>query len=134
MTLDPIFAAPDAIQIHIVTVVVAIAMTLIILPLRKGTLLHKTAGWIWAVSMMTASLVSFWIHEIDTSYWFSWIHIFSIVVILNVPYAIWAIRQGNLHGHRNAMIGVSLGGIGIAGFFALQRGRLLWDVMFAGAA
>ncbi|MEM7544751.1 MAG: DUF2306 domain-containing protein [Pseudomonadota bacterium] len=131
--MELFLAAPDAIQIHIATVLVAVAMTLIILPLRKGTGLHRIAGWVWVVSMMTTAIVSLWIHEFDTPYWFSWIHIFSAVVIFNVPYAIWAIRRGDISGHRNAMIGLSLGGIGIAGFFAMQRGRLMWDILFTGA-
>lgn len=129
MNVTPILAAPDAIQIHLASIAVAIVATLAILPLKKGTTFHKSAGWVWATAMMTTSIVSFWIDETGGPYPFSWIHLFSVIVIFNVPYAIWAIRRGDLVGHKRAMLGVALGGIGIAGFFAMQRGRLMWDVL-----
>lgn len=132
MNFQLILDAPQALQIHLATILLAIIATVAILIARKGTRFHKSVGWVWATMMMTTSLVSLWISEIGGPYGFSFIHIFSLIVIYNVPYAIISVRRGNIAAHRNAMLGVAIGGIGIAGFFAMQRGRLMYDVLFAG--
>lgn len=130
MNLQPILDAPDAIQIHLATIAVAVAATIAILIARKGTRFHKAVGWVWSTMMMTTALVSFWISEIGGPFGLSFIHIFSVVVAYNVPFAIWSVRRGNIAAHRNAMLGVAIGGIGIAGAFTLMQGRLMHDVFF----
>ena len=59
MNLQPILDAPDAIQIHLATVGLAMLATVAILIAKKGTSFHKAAGWLWATMMMTTALVSF---------------------------------------------------------------------------
>lgn len=129
-TLAPLMGASAAIQIHVAAVLIAVAATLAILPLAKGTVLHRRMGRVWVVAMLIAAIVSFGINESGSRWGVSWIHIFSVIVLVNVPYAIWAIRRGNVAGHKSAMLGVAFGGLGIAGFFALQRGRLMFDVLW----
>ncbi len=130
MDLQPLIEAPQAIQIHVATILLAVLATIAILIARKGTVLHKTTGWVWSTCMMVAAIVSFWIHELDTAYWFSWIHILSVVVIVNIPYAIWSIRRGNVTAHKTAMIAMVIGGIGIAGAFTFMQGRLMHEVLW----
>lgn len=126
MNFDPILAAPPATQLHILAILVALAATALILPLRKGTRLHRRAGRLWAGAMMLAALSSFWIGN-----GFSWLHILTLVVLFNVPYAIWSIRRGNVAAHRASMLGVVIGGLGIAGGFALAApGRILHAALF----
>ena len=131
MNFEPILTAGPATQLHLITVVIALASTAIVLPMRKGTRLHRRVGWIWAISMMATSLISFWISTIDVFFGFSPIHIFSIVVLVNVPYAIISIRCGNLEAHKRAMLGITIGALGIAGLFTLVPGRTMWEVFFA---
>lgn len=128
-SLAPLLEAGFAVRLHVATVVIALAATAIILPLKKGTRLHKAAGRVWAVSMLTTALASFWITDLDEGS-FSFIHIFSVVTLVNVPYAIWAIRRGDVVGHKLAMLGVVVGGLGIAGGFALAEGRIMHAVLF----
>ena len=130
MTLAPIFAASDAVQIHLATIAVAILATGAILVARKGARFHKTMGWIWATAMMITAVVTFWINSFDMSWGVSWIHIFSVVVLVNVPYAILSVRRGNVVAHKSAMLGLAFGGLGVAGAFAFGQGRLMHAVFF----
>ena len=130
MNLQPLLEADKAIQIHLATIAVAVLATLAILIAKKGTRFHKTAGWLWATMMMTTAIVTLWISEIGGPFGFSPIHLFSLIVAYNVPFAIWSIRRGNVRAHRNAMLGVAIGGIGIAGAFTFIEGRLMHAVLF----
>jgi len=128
MNFEPILTAPLAIQLHLATIVVALLATAVILPMTKGTRLHRITGWVWSVSMVATSIISFWISTIDVFWGFSPIHIFSLIVLFNVPYAIVSIRRGNVAAHKNAMMGVTIGALGVAGAFTFLPGRTMWEV------
>jgi uncharacterized membrane protein len=130
VNIDPVFTAPVAVQIHLVTVLVALTLTAVILPMKKGTKLHKMLGRIWAICMLTTAFVTFAINSFDSAFGFSLIHLFSIMVLFSVPYAIYSVRKGQIGAHKKAMMGVIFGGLGIAGAFTLSPGRLLWEVLF----
>ncbi len=130
MNLAPILTAAPAIQLHIITVIIALISTALILPMRKGTGIHRKVGWVWAASMIVTSITTFWINSFDFAWGFSPIHIFSIVVLFNVPYAIISIRRGNVEAHKKAMIGTVIGALGIAGLFTFTPGRIMWEVFF----
>lgn len=130
MNLTPILTASTAIQLHIATIIIALIATAFILTMRKGTRIHRYVGWIWAISMMVTSVITFWIDSFDMFYGFSPIHIFSLVVLFNVPYAIISIRRGNVEAHKRAMLGVAVGALGVAGLFTLMPGRIMWEVLF----
>ncbi|NKC00695.1 MAG: DUF2306 domain-containing protein [Pseudomonadales bacterium] len=61
---------------------------------------------------------------------FGFIHIFSLMVLYNVPMSIYAIRRGNVRAHKSNMVGLYVGGILIAGSFAFMPGRLMHQVLF----
>lgn len=130
MTLEPLFITSPAIQIHVTTIAVAVIATLLILTSRKGTNLHRTLGWIWVSCMMTTAIVTFWIGQSDAPLGLSPIHLFSVLTLISVPRSILAIRRGNVAAHRSAMIGVVIGGLGLAGFLAFLPGRLMWSIVF----
>lgn len=130
MNLTPILTASTAIQLHIATIITALIATAFILTMRKGTRIHRYFGWIWATSMMVTSVITFWIDSFDMFYGFSPIHIFSLVVLFNVPYAIISIRRGNVEAHKRAMLGVTVGALGVAGLFTFMPGRIMWEVFF----
>lgn len=129
MTLAPLFNTSPAIQIHVTTIAVAVIATLFILTLRKGTKLHRIFGWIWVTCMMTTAIVTFWIGRSDAPLGLSPIHLFSVLTLVSVPRSILAIRRGNVAAHRSAMIGVVVGGLGLAGFLAFLPGRLMWSIV-----
>ncbi|MEM7267819.1 MAG: DUF2306 domain-containing protein [Pseudomonadota bacterium] len=128
--MDRILNADLAIQIHLVTVAIALAMTLVILPLKKGTALHKIAGRVWMVSMMITAIATFWINSFDLFLGFSPIHIFSLVTLYSVPMAYIAIRRGDVKTHKQSLTGVMIGGLGIAGALAFTPGRLMHALVF----
>ena len=61
---------------------------------------------------------------------FGFIHAFSFLTLFNVPAAYIAARRGHVRAHRANMIGLYVGGILIAGSFALAPGRLLHTWIF----
>ena len=62
---------------------------------------------------------------------FGFIHLLSLLTLITVPTAYFAIRRGDIKTHRENMIGLYVGGILIAGSFALfSPGRLLHNWLF----
>ncbi|MEM9010365.1 MAG: DUF2306 domain-containing protein [Pseudomonadota bacterium] len=132
MSLDPLLQAGLLIQAHVVTVLTAVALTPAILILRKGTALHRMLGRAWAFAMIATATVALFIDTLDSPIHFNPIHIFSVIVLWSVPRAIYHIRNGNVAEHRAAMLGVTYGGIGLAGAFALLPGRVMHAAVFGG--
>ncbi len=136
MALDPIVDASTAIQLHLAAIVVAILATAIILPMPKGTTLHKSAGAVWVVAMMMAALVSFGIRDPDpklsNGFGLSPIHMLSVVVLISVPHAVWQIRKGRVAAHRQTMLSLVFWTLVVAGLLTFMPGRLMWDVVAGG--
>ena len=114
--------------IHLVTVVPGVPLgAWLLLRKRKGDLLHRLLGRTWAVLMMTTAISTIWLT--GPSGRFSFIHIFTLVVLISVPRSVIAIRRGDVKTHRHAVIG-SFTGLVIAGVFALLPGRLIYTWAF----
>jgi uncharacterized membrane protein len=132
MSLAPLFNSSIAIQIHAFAAIAAVLLGLAQFARRKGTFLHRTIGWIWAALMLTIAVTSFWISEIKL--WGPWspIHLLSIFVLFNVPFAVWLAREHKVRAHRGWMIGIFAGALVIAGIFTLVPGRIMHAVIFGG--
>ncbi len=63
MTLAPLLHASPAIQIHAFAAMTAFALGVIQLAAPKGTLPHRTLGWIWVALMHVVSISAFVIHQ-----------------------------------------------------------------------
>ena len=119
--------------IHLATVVPCFVIGLWLLARRKGTTIHKRLGWVYTVLIFFTALVTvFMPAEVGPRLLdhFGFIHFFSLLVLTCIPLAIRNIRRGNIAAHRSAMLGVYIGGILIAGSFALMPGRLLHAWLF----
>lgn len=127
--LEPISQAGPAVQIHLAAVALALGLGACQLLGPKGTTAHRTLGWTWSLAMMAAALSSFFIRTLFEG-GFSPIHLLSVVTLVGVPAAIWAAHRGDVRRHARIMTGVYLGGMVVAGGFALLPGRLLWSVFF----
>ncbi|MEO0360883.1 MAG: DUF2306 domain-containing protein [Pseudomonadota bacterium] len=127
---EAVYAAGLAIQAHLASVAVALATGAVLLAVRRGGPTHKTAGRVWAGAMMAAAATGLFIPSTLWDWWFGPIHIFSLIVLYNVPRAILAIRRGDVAGHRAGMLGMAFGGLGVAGGLALLPGRTLHAVVF----
>lgn len=118
--------------IHLATVIPAVPLGGYVLWRKKGDALHKLLGKIWATLMVITAIASFWIGEPGTGIaatGLSFIHIFSILVLVSVPMGIWALRVGDLAGHQKAMQGMYIGLI-VAGLFSFIPGRILGVAAF----
>lgn len=96
----------------------------------KGTLGHKMMGRIWALTMLTTALSSFFMKSFAPMLGqFGPIHILSIWTLISLPRAIWYIRQGNVEGHLKTMRGLYFG-LCLAGLMTFIPGRTFYALIF----
>ena len=132
MTLAPLLNAPLAIQIHAGAALSALLLGIVQLTAPKGTLPHRTIGYLWVTLMGAVALSSLWIYEIRLMGPWSPIHFISLYVLASLPLAIWSARRHNVTAHRRHMLGMFLGGLIGAGLFTLLPGRIMGQALFGG--
>jgi uncharacterized membrane protein len=130
MSLAPLLDAAPVIQVHAFAAMAAFTLGVVQLAAPKGTLPHRTIGWIWVVLMLAIAASSFFIHEIRLWGPFSPIHLLSIFTLVMLPLAVLEAHRHNVIAHRNAMLGMFLGALVIAGAFTLLPGRIMHAVIF----
>jgi uncharacterized membrane protein len=130
MTLAPLLNAKPVIQVHAFAAMAAFVLGAIQLAAPKGTLPHRTIGWIWAVLMLAIVVSSFFIHELRLWGPFSPIHLLSIFTLTMLPLAVWRAHRHQVERHRNAMLGLFFGALVIAGAFTFVPGRIMYKVAF----
>ena len=130
MSLAPLLNAAPAIQLHAFAALAAFAIGALQLAAPKGTLPHRTIGWIWVVLMVIVAATSFWIHELRV--WGSWspIHLLGVFTLVTLLLAVVHARRHRVERHRNAMIAIFVGALVIAGLFTLMPGRVMHAVAF----
>jgi uncharacterized membrane protein len=130
MTLQPLLDAAPAIQVHAFAAIAAFALGFVQLAAPKGTLPHRTLGYVWAALMVVICVTSFWIQDLRV--WGPWspIHLLSIFTLVTLPFAILYARRHRVVQHRNAMIAMFAGALLIAGFFTFVPGRIMHAVAF----
>ena len=77
MSLTPLLEAPGTIPLHAFAAMAAFALGIVQFAAPKGTLPHRTIGWIWVLLMFAVAISSFWIHEIRLVGPFSPIHLLA---------------------------------------------------------
>ncbi len=130
MNLSPLLTAEPAIQFHAFAAISAFALGLVQFVAPKGTLPHRTVGWIWVSLMLIVAVSSFWIHGIKL--WGPWspIHLLSIFSLVMLPLAVYAAHKHKVATHKRAMISIFLGALVIAGIFTFLPGRVMHTVAF----
>ena len=108
----------------------AFALGLVQFAAPKGTLPHRTVGWIWIALMLVVAISSFWIHQIRLLGPWSPIHLLSIFTLTMLPLAVWKAHSHQVGAHRRIMISLFLGALVIAGLFTLVPGRIMHRVVF----
>lgn len=120
------------IVVHLITVVPAFFIGGYLLIRPKRTKLHKAVGRIYMALLLVTATATIFIGEPGTGIagsGFSFIHIFTVMAYLSIPYAIWAAKTGRIQDHKDAMQGMYIG-LCIAGGFAMLPGRLLQTTLF----
>ena len=130
MSLAPLLDAAPAIPLHAFAAMAALVLGIVQFAAPKGTLPHRTVGWIWVGLMTTVAASSFWIHQIRLLGPWSPIHLLSIMVLVLLPIAVVSARRHAVSVHRKIMMGVFSGGLVIAGLFTFLPGRIMHAVMF----
>ena len=130
MTLAPLLQASAAIQLHAFAAMAAFALGVVQLSAPKGTIGHRTIGWIWVVVMLAVAISAFWIHQLRL--WGPWspIHLLAIFTLITLPIAVLNARRHRVNQHRWAMISIFVGALVIAGLFTLLPGRIMHAVVF----
>ena len=130
MSLAPLLDAAPAIPVHAFAAMTAFMLGVVQLAAPKGTLPHRTLGWIWVGLMLAVAISSFAIHEIRLVGPWSPIHLLSIFVLITVPLAVWKAHRHQVADHRRIMISIFSGALVIAGLYALLPGRIMHAVVF----
>lgn len=119
--------------LHLATVLPAFILGTWLMAARKGTPWHRRLGRAYLLLMLVTALVSLGMparvgprligH-------FGVIHLLSVLTLVTVPAAWLAARAHRVAAHRLAMVSLYLGGLIVAGGFALSPGRLLHTWLF----
>jgi len=130
MSLTPLLNAAPEVQIHAFAAISAFALGLVQLGAPKGTLPHRTLGWVWVVLMLVISASSFLIHGIRM--WGPWspIHVLSVVTPIMLALGVLAARRHRMRAHKITMTAIFAGALLLAGLFTLVPGRIMHEVVF----
>src|SRR5271154_2399011 len=130
MSLAPLLDAAPAIPLHAFAAMAAFVLGVIQFAAPKGTLPHRTIGWIWVVLMLAVAASSFWIHQIRL--WGPWspIHLLSIFTLITLPIGLLHARHHRVVAHKWTMISIFFGALVIAGVFTFVPGRIMHTVAF----
>ena len=130
MNLAPLLDAEPSIPVHAMAAMAAFVLGVVQFAAPKGTLPHRTIGWIWVLLMLAVAGSSFWIHQIKL--WGRWspIHLLSIFTLTMLPLGVWYAHRHRVVDHRRVMIGLFSGALVIAGLFTLLPGRIMHAVVF----
>ena len=130
MSLAPLLDAAPAISLLAFAAMSAFVLGLVQFAAPKGTLPHRTLGWIWVLLMVSVAVSSFWIHQIRLIGPWSPIHLLSIFTLVMLPLAVWRAHRHRVADHRRIMIALFSGALVVAGLFTLLPGRIMHAVVF----
>jgi uncharacterized membrane protein len=130
MSFAPLLEAAPAIPLHAFAAMIAFALGVVQFAAPKGTLPHRTLGWIWVGLISAVAISSFWIHQIRLVGPWSPIHLLSIFTLVTLPMGVWMAHRHRVADHRRIMILIFTGALVIAGLFTLIPGRLMHSVVF----
>lgn len=133
MSFEPLIHAAGAVPLHAFAAMAAFLLGIIQFAAPKGTVPHRTLGWVWAALMAGVALSSFWIHTICQLHGFSVIHLLSVLVLILLPLGLMRARRHQVKAHARSMKGLFLGALLIAGVFTLMPGRIMHSVVFGTA-
>jgi uncharacterized membrane protein len=123
-------AVGPAIWLHLGTIVIALALTPVMLLRPRGDRWHRRIGWVWCASLMLTALISFLVRNTNHG-GLSFIHLLSAWTLVQVPLIVRAARAHDVARHRRHVRGMVTGALLIAGFFTFPFGRMLGSWLFA---
>ncbi len=132
-------AIPGAVWFHLLSILVATALTPVMLLRPKGDRSHRKLGYIWVTAMILTAASSLFVHRNgDGSFaggvfagHFSPIHVLSAWVLFQVPRLVMQARRHDRLRHERSIRGIVIGALLVAGFFTFPFNRLLGTWLFA---
>ena len=121
---------PAIVWAHLATIMVALALTPVMLLRRRGDARHRLLGRVWAGAMILTAILSLFV-RLSNYGQFSLIHLLSVYTLVQVPILVWTARTHRVARHRRAVRAMVTGALLIAGFFTFPFGRLLGHWLFA---
>lgn len=128
---------PPLVWLHLGTILVAAALTPVMLLRRQGTRSHRRLGYVWVTAMILTALTSLFFHlggrpgnHGVLSGDFSPIHTLSFWVLFQVPLIVVRARDHDVLRHERAVRGMVIGALLIAGFFTFPFQRMLGSWLF----
>jgi uncharacterized membrane protein len=129
MQLTPLIA------VHMTAALTALTMGPIVIWMRRGATqrpkLHRALGYAWVTCMVAAAVSSLFIRDyrLPNIQGYTLIHLFVPMSALALFRAFRCLYQGNIHGHRQAMVALYVSGCLIAGAFTLLPHRYLGGLL-----
>src|ERR1700682_6342742 len=111
MSLAPLLDAAPAIPLHAFAAMTAFVLGVVQFAAPKGTLPHRTIGWIWVGLITIIAISSFWIHQLRIFSLFCPIYLRPIFTLVTLPLAVLAAHRHRVPQHRKAMISIFLGAL-----------------------
>ncbi len=119
--------------VHLITVLPAFVLGTVLMLWRKGTAGHKTLGKIYLSLMAVTAIVTLFmpakVGPTIAGHW-GMLHLLSVLALITMTRAVVTVRRGEIKRHRGNMLGLYLGGLVLAGSFALMPGRMLHSWLF----
>ncbi len=120
-------------KLHLWTILPALIIGLVIHLNQKGTSPHKVLGRAYmGLMFFTATVSLFMGARVGPTLFnhFGFIHIFSLIVLYEIPMAYAAARRGDIARHRSYMVGLYFGGLLLAAALTLMPGRTIHVFFF----
>ena len=131
MTLEPLLAAPWHIQLHAASAIGALLVGAVQFLAPKGTIPHRTIGYIWVALMATTATTAIFIRNLNDGN-FSLIHIFVPLTLYAIVELSIRARRGLTVKHRATAISMFVGALILPGLASFIPGRLMWQVVAGG--
>ncbi|MCF4097322.1 DUF2306 domain-containing protein [Maritalea mediterranea] len=130
MNTEILATAPLPVIIHIIAALYCIGLGGYMLYAKKGSRAHKIMGWSWVSSMSIVIFSAFFIHGFEWIGPFSPIHLIISFAIMGLWTGIRDIRAKKVQAHREAMLSMYWGALGVPFMLALLPGRRLNMLLF----
>jgi uncharacterized membrane protein len=122
---------PPLIWLHLGSILLATLLTPVMLLRRKGDRDHRRLGYVWVAAMaLTAATSLCFSTRVPSGLGvftgdFSFIHILSVFVLIQVPVIVLRARAHDRARHERAVRAMVAGALLVAGFFTFPFNRLL---------
>lgn len=112
---------------HFTLVFAAVPLAMIQIAMPKGTLPHRTIGYVWCALLIVSAIVSFAMHELTGG--FSPPHAFSIMTLVFVPLIVFFARTHRTMWHLGFVFTLIMTMV-LAGVLTFLPGRAIADMFW----